>query len=137
MQRGLLAAIIALTLIPAASDACCDLDRPAAGPKGPALLIFVTAQAATADPSCPLHAPGGSGSTAPRPQPTSPVRCMHDLSVERAGLVKTVTAAAPDVAIATLAAPAQARIVVFTSLSPVAPQHAPPHRGSRPDVLRI
>jgi hypothetical protein len=137
MRRALLILTVALAVVPSTNDACCDLDRPAAGPKGPALLIFDAAQAASTDPSCPLHAPRGSGSTAPRPQPTSPVRCMHDLSVERAALVKTVTAAAPDVAIATLAAPPQARIVVFTSRSPVAPQHAPPHRGSRPDVLRI
>jgi hypothetical protein len=125
MRRGWLAAIIALTLAPAAADTCCNLDQPVA-----------PAQTATADASCPLHA-GGSGSTTPVPRPKTPTRCTHDLSVDRAGLVKTVATVAPNLtpAIVTVHAPVNAAVI--TSHSSAAPQHAPPRRGSRPDVLRI
>lgn len=125
MQRAPLVLILALAVVPVANDACCDLNRPIA-----------PAQTASTDPACPLHSHGGSGSTAPRPQPASPVRCAHHLSIDRAGPVKTVTAA-PDVTIAIIPSPAPALVSVFTTLSPATPQHAPPRRASRPDVLRI
>ncbi len=125
MRRGWLALIIALTLTPAAADTCCDLDRAVA-----------PAQAATADASCPLHA-GGSGSTTPLPQPKTPARCGHDLSIDRAGLVKTIATAAPTLTPAIITAPASVDAGVFTSHTFPAPHHAPPRRGSRPDVLRI
>jgi hypothetical protein len=125
MRGAPLVLVIALAVVPLPNDACCDLDQPVAPP-----------QTASADPSCPLHAHGGSGLTTPRPQPASPVRCTHDLSIDRAGLVKTV-AAAPDLTVAILAVPAGARVFAFTTLSSAALPHAPPRRVSRPDVLRI
>ena len=126
MKRTLLALIIALAVVPSANDTCCDLDQPVAP---------VQAAASDADAPCPLHAHGGSQS--PAPQPQTPVRCTHDLSIDRAGLVKTVITVAPHLTIALVVAPASADAAVVTSPAPVAPQHAPPHRGSRPDVLRI
>jgi hypothetical protein len=126
LRRALLVLIVALAIVPVASDSCCDLDRPVA-----------PGHTAAADPACPLHAQGGSDSTAPRPEPSSPVRCAHDLSIDRAGLVKTVALSAPIFTPATLAAPAPDGVSVFSALSPTAPHHAPPRRASRPDVLRI
>ncbi|MBI3401222.1 MAG: hypothetical protein HY048_07350 [Acidobacteria bacterium] len=126
MRRALLVLILALAVVPVANDACCNLDQPLA-----------SARTSAGDPSCPLHAGGGSGSTAPRPQPETPGRCTHDLSIDRAALVKTVVVAAPVLAAAIATAPSPARVAVFTSASPVAPPHTLPRRGSRPDVLRI
>ncbi|MBZ5555977.1 MAG: hypothetical protein LAO77_01750 [Acidobacteriia bacterium] len=126
MRRALLVLVVALAVVPVANDACCDLDQPVAPP-----------QTASADPSCPLHAHNGSDATTPRPQPKSPIRCTHDLSIDRAGLVKTIVAPAPDLTLAIVAAPATDLVSIFDTLSPATPRHAPPRRTSRSDVLRI
>jgi len=113
-------------LAPAAADTCCDLVQSVA-----------PAQATAADASCPLHASGSSGSTTPLPPLRTPARCGHDLSIDRAGLVKTVATAAPNLTPAIVTSPASIDAAVFTSRLFAAPPAAPPHRGSRPDVLRI
>jgi hypothetical protein len=124
MRRALLALIITLALGPAANDACCDLGAPAA-----------PAQTASADASCPLHAHTESGSTTPQPKP--PIRCTHDLSIDRAGLVKSVTASAPDLTIAILFAQPSADISPFSAPVRIAAHFTPPRRAALPDVLRI
>jgi len=126
VRRALLVLIVALAVVPVSNDACCDLDQPAA-----------LAQTAAADPACPLHAHGGSGSTASRPEPSAPVRCAHELSIDRAGLVKTVALSAPIVTAVMIGAPAPDLVAVSSPLSSAAPHHPPPRRASRPDVLRI
>jgi hypothetical protein len=99
MRCALRALVISLAIGPVANDACCDLDAPAA-----------PSQTASADASCPLHAQNGTESTTPGPQPVSPIRCTHDVSTDRAGLVKSVPASAPDLAIVMIEAPPAAGI---------------------------
>jgi hypothetical protein len=126
MRRALLALVISLAVGPVANDACCDLGAPAA-----------PSQTASADASCPLHAQNGAESTTPRPHPVSPIRCTHDVSTDRAGLVKSVSASAPDLAIVIVETPTAAGISAVTAPSVTSGRHSPPRRDARPDVLRI
>ena len=76
-------------------------------------------------PECPLHQ-------------QAPHTCTHDHTIGTAELTRASVDTARPIILLMAATPADAAVaLVSIDLFRAEPPHAPPHRSSRPDVLRI